>query len=296
MKTVLRAGFTLLVAAAALLVGYQVWNHYLYSPWTRDGRVRAEVITLAPDVSGWITHLDAANNREVKAGDLLFTMDDQRYKAAIAEDEATVEEAKAALELAEHQFRRRQQLNGTNAISQEDLETFRIHTDSARAALTLARARLAADRIDLERTRVTAPADGTLINPGLNAGSWVSQGKSVLSLVKANSFYVTGYFEETKLAQIHEGQQATITLMGYPQPLTGTVIGIGRGIANANTTADGQLLPQVQQTFNWVRLAQRIPVDIRLDAIPADLHLSSGMSASVHLQAVATPSDAAAAQ
>ncbi|WP_221795343.1 efflux RND transporter periplasmic adaptor subunit [Oceanobacter mangrovi] len=284
MKNSIRIAITLVVVAAALLTGKWVWDHYLYSPWTRDGRIRADVITIAPDVSGWITQLSAANNQAVKKGDLLFAVDDQRYQAAVIEDKAAVEEARYALELAQHQYQRRQQLTSSKAISSEDLESYRIKTDSAQASLALAQAKLAADQINLTRTRVQAPADGTIINLNLNSGNYVAQGKAVLSMVKAGSFYVTGYFEETKIQRVREGQLATIYLMGYSKPLIGRVRTIGQGIANANTIADGQLLPQIQQTFNWVRLAQRIPVDIELESVPDGVHLSAGMTASIHLQ------------
>ncbi|WP_028292831.1 efflux RND transporter periplasmic adaptor subunit [Oceanobacter kriegii] len=284
MKKSIQIALTLVLVAVALMVGKWVWDHYLYSPWTRDGRVRADVITIAPDVSGWVTQLAVQDNQPVKKGDLLFQVDDKRYKAAIVQDNAELEAAQYALELAQHQFQRRQKLTDTNAISSEDLESYRIKTDSAKAQLELARAKLAADQINLDRTRILAPEDGTLVSMNLNAGNYVQQGAAVMSLVKKDSFYVTGYFEETKIHGIQPGQVAKVFLMGRKQPLTGKVVSIGSGIANSNTTTNSEMLPQVQQTFNWVRLAQRIPVDIELDDIPADVHLSAGMTASIHLQ------------
>ena len=153
----------------------------------------------------------------------------------------------------------------------------------AEASLDLAKANLASAQIDLERASITSPVDGTIVNLTLREGNYVSQGSPVLSVVAANSIYVTGYFEETKLPLIHEGQKATITLMSGGKPITGTVKSIGNAIADTNTSANGQLLPQVQQTFNWVRLAQRVPVDIELKEIPKDTRLVAGMTASIRL-------------
>ena len=283
MGKLLSVGITLCVVAAAIVTGSWVWHHYLYAPWTRDGRIRADVITIAPDVSGWVTALAVSNHQPVEKGDLLFTIDDTRYKAEIAEAEAQVEEKRVAWELAKHQSRRRQQLSGRRAISEEDLDTYRIKVESAKASYDLAQAQLNAARIDLQRTRVVAPESGTISNLTLREGNYVNRGNAVLSLIKKDSFYVTGYFEETKLQLVHTGQPARIRLMGEQGILTGTVTGIAKGIADINTSSNNQLLPQVQQTFNWVRLAQRIPVDIALDPLPEDVNISAGMTVSIYL-------------
>lgn len=284
MQKALRVGLTLVVVALAIAAGTWVWNHYLHSPWTRDGRIRADVVTIAPDVSGWVTKLAVSNNESVEKGDLLFTIDDTRYRAEVAEAQAEVEQKRIAWELAQHQYERRRKLTGREAISEENLETYRINTESAKASYVLAQAQLRMSQIDLERTRVVAPADGSLINLSLREGNYVDQGKPVLSLVKRGSFYVTGYFEETKLQLVRIGQPARIQLMGADQTLTGAVTSIAQGIADTNTTSNDQLLPEVQQTFNWVRLAQRIPVDIALDPVPDGIKLSAGMTVSIDLE------------
>ncbi|GGC59089.1 efflux RND transporter periplasmic adaptor subunit [Marinobacter halophilus] len=283
MGKLLRVGITLLVVAIAVVAGSWVWNHYLYSPWTRDGRIRADVITIAPDVSGWVTQLSVKNNQAVKQGDLLFTIDDTRYQAVLAEARAKVAQSQSALELARHRYQSRQGLSDPQAINEEDLETYRFNMESARAGHELAKAELEVARIDLERTQVVAPADGTVSNLHLRQGNYVNKGTAVLSQVKADSFYVTGYFEETKIQLVQVGQTARMTLMGGDRKLTGTVVSIARGIADINTSSNPQMLPQVQQAFNWVRLAQRIPVDIALDPVPEDIHLSAGMTVSINL-------------
>ncbi|EKO3507830.1 HlyD family secretion protein [Vibrio fluvialis] len=284
MGKLFRISLTLAVVIIAVIAGHWVWNHYLYSPWTRDGRIRAEVITIAPDVSGWVKTLNVKDNQPVTKGDLIFSVDDTRYQAKIKELTAQVENKQYSLDLARHQYRRRQQLTDKKLISEETVESARINTELAQASLDIAKAQLNSAQINLDRTQVHAPADGTLINLNLREGNYVSQGSSVISLVKTDSFYVTGYFEETKLPLIKVGQKAKISLMSGGEPLTGSVVSIGKAIADSNTSSNGQLLPQVQQTFNWVRLAQRIPVDIKLDPLPEGINISAGMTVSIYLQ------------
>ena len=284
MEKVIRIIITLAVIVAAALSGRWVWDHYLYSPWTRDGKVQADIITIAPDVSGWVTALAVEDNQQVKKGDVIFQVDVKRYQAVVNELQAQVRNETLALELARHEYARREKLRESNSISAEELESSRINADMADASLELAKANLASAQIDLDRATITAPVDGTIVNLTLREGNYVSQGSPVLSLVAANSVYVTGYFEETKLPLIHEGQKAKITLMSGGKPITGTVKSIGNAIADSNTSANGQLLPQVQQTFNWVRLAQRVPVDIRLEKIPEGTRLVAGMTASIRLE------------
>lgn len=284
MGKILRVGITLAVVVIAVFAGLWVWNHYLYAPWTRDGRIQADIITIAPDVSGWVTGLAVTNNQPVKKGDTLLTIDDTRYDAALREAEAQVAQKRSAWELAKHQYQRREQLTGHRAISEEDLESYRIKAESARASYQLAQAELTSANIDLKRTTVLAPADGTVSNLHLRQGNYVTRGSPVMSLIKQDSFYVTGYFEETKLQKVHVGQKARLTLMSGGPALTGEVVSVAGGIANTNTSSNSQMLPQVQQAFNWVRLAQRIPVDIALDPVPDDVRISAGMTVSIYLE------------
>lgn len=285
MGKLLRIGLTLLVVTAAVVAGTWVWDHYLYSPWTRDGRVRADIITIAPDVSGWVTDLSVKNNQSVSRGDPLFTVDDARYQAELAERQARLAQARAEWNLARHQYERRQRMSDRQTISEESLEAYGIRAESAKASYQLAKAELSSARIDLERTKILAPENGTVNNLTLEQGNYVARGSAVLSLIRKDSFYVTAYFEETKLQLVRVGQTARVTLVSGGEELTGEVVSIARGISDPNTSSDSQMLPQVQQAFNWVRLAQRIPVDIALDPLPEDVNISAGMTASVYLEA-----------
>lgn len=282
MRTLLRSLITLTVVAVAIAAGLWLWHYYLYTPWTRDGRVRAEVITVAPDISGRVTQLPITDNQAVKQGQGLMQIDPARYETAVKRAEALVQQRQAELELRKHEAQRRNRLS-RQAISAEVLETSRIDSRVAAAALAQAKSDLASARLDLERTTITAPAAGHVLNLQLSQGSYVNAGQPMMALVKDDSFYVTGYFEETKRPRIRVGAPANVTLMSGNLTLTGRVQSIGRGIADPNTAPNDQLLPQVQPTFSWVRLAQRIPVHIALDEMPDDFSLSAGMTATVRI-------------
>ena len=282
MRTSLRILITLLIVAIAIAAGLWLWHYYLYTPWTRDGRVRANVITVAADVSGWVDTLAVQDNARVEQGEVLFTINDARFQAALERAQAVADQRQATLDLKRNEQSRRQRLS-RQAISAEDREIARIDTRVAAANLAQAEADLESARIDLQRTVVKAPVTGHILNMHLNAGNYVNAGQGTMALVQADSFYVTGYFEETKMPFIDLGDAAVVTLMSGDTRLRGHVAGIGRGIANTNTSTNSELLPQVQPTFNWVRLAQRIPVRIALDDVPEDVLLSAGMTATVRI-------------
>ncbi len=283
MTKYLRTLLTIIVVIAAVFAGRWVWTDYMHTPWTRDGRIRAEVVTVSPDVSGWVTGLNIKDGQNIKKGDLLFSVDNKRYQAALDRSKATTENALYTWELAKHKLERRKGLNTQQAISEEGLESTRINSKIAKANYELAKTDQAIAQLNFDRTKVYAPVSGQIINLNLRQGNYVAQGTSVFAIVKSSSFYVTGYFEETKIPLIHDNQKAKISLLSGGKALTGHVISVGKAIANTNTQSNTQLLPVVQQTFNWVRLSQRIPVDIKLDSVPEDIQLSAGMTATIHL-------------
>lgn len=282
MRTIVRVLVTLVLAAIAIALGVWLWNYYMYTPWTRDARVRADIVTVAPDISGWVETLHARDNTLVEAGDVLFTINQARYEAAVRQAQASLDHRQYNYELNLHEYERRRNL-GRNAISAEDLETARLNAQIAAAQRDLAQAQLESAQLDLARSEVRAPVDGSVINLQLREGNYVKQGNPQLSIVREGSFYITAYFEETKIPAIGIGDRAEIWLMGGDNEMQGRVASIGRGIANANTSTNGELLPQVQQSFTWVRLSQRIPVDIVIDRIPEGVYLSAGMTASVRV-------------
>ncbi|MDH1264408.1 HlyD family secretion protein [Pseudomonas sp. GD03944] len=282
MQASIRVAVTLVVVAVALLAGYWLWQHYMYSPWTRDARVRADVVTIAPDVSGTVVALAVRDNQRVKAGDLLMSIDHERYQAELEQAQAVAATREQQLRLREHEASRRKRL-GPQAISAELMDNAQISAQIARGEFQEAQAKVKLAALNLERSELRAPRDGQVTNLRLAQGNYVRIGEPVMALVDDTSFYIQAYFEETKLPQIRIGAPVEVWLMSAGGALQGEVESVSRGITDRNASPDGQLLADVEPTFNWVRLAQRIPVRIKLDTLPEDLPLSAGMTASVRV-------------
>lgn len=286
MRSLPRMLVTPLVVALALLAGYWLWQHYMLSPWTRDARVRADVVSIAPDVSGWVVELNVRDNQQVKAGELLMSIDRERYRAALDKALAVAETRRQQLRLRQHEASRRTRL-GPQAISAELRENAQINAEIAQAEYRESEADVQLARLNLQRSEVRAPRDGQITNLHLAQGNYVQAGQPVMALVADGSFYVQAYFEETKLPGIRLGAPVRVHLMSADEPLPGRVQSISRGITDRNAISDSQLLANVEPTFNWVRLAQRIPVRIELEQLPQKLALSAGMTASVWVEEAA---------
>jgi multidrug resistance efflux pump len=289
---------TSLVALAAVWAALRLWDHYELAPWTRDGRVRANVVQIAPDVSGLVTSVPIQDNQSVPAGALLFEVDRARYELAVRQAQAALSAQRTTQAQAQRENERNTGL-GT-LMSQEAREQSRTQVEQARAAVAQAEVALDTAQLNLTRAAVRAPADGLVTNLELRLGSYATAGRPVLALIDVKSFYVEGYFEETKLARIHLGDHVRVTTMGDDIALSGTVESFAAGIAERERTTSANLLPSVNPTFNWVRLAQRVPVRIRLDPLPANTHLVAGQTVTVQvleggLLRTATPATQAAA-
>ncbi|WP_205884883.1 efflux RND transporter periplasmic adaptor subunit [Pseudomonas syringae] len=280
MKRVANMAMTAVLIGAIVVVLVYIWDSYMYTPWTRDGRVRADVVNIAPDVSGWIDELHAQNSREVKTGDVLFTVDHARYQVAVDLAQAQSDSAKVSWDRATNVYKRRTQMSA-DAVSREEVDTSRLDMMEKQASYKQSVAVLNSAKIDLARTTYTSPASGKIINLELEKGDYVNRGVNRLALVKDDSYYVTGYFEETKIPGIKIGDKVEIWLMAGTLKLEGHVESIDSGISNSNSTPGNQMLPSVEATFAWVRLAQRIPVNIKIDQVPEGVNLSSGMSATL---------------
>ena len=275
-----RALVTLGVVAAAAWAGLRLWDHYELEPWTRDGRVRANVVQIAPDVSGLVTAVPVQDNQPVPAGTLLFEVDRARYTLALRQAQASVTAAKVALSQAQRENARNADLG--DLISQELREQTATRVAAAQVNVDQAMVALDAARLNLERAQVRAPTAGRVTNLDMRAGSYAQAGRPALALVDANSFYVEGYFEETKLPRIHVGDRVRVTPMGGAR-LDGTVESIASGIADRDRTTGTNLLPSVNPTFNWVRLAQRIPVRVKLDPLADGTRLVAGETVTVQV-------------
>jgi multidrug resistance efflux pump len=283
-----RIGITLLATAAAAWFGWQLWRHYEVEPWTRDGRVKAYVVQVAPDVTGPVTKVHVHDNQQVNAGAPLFEIDRARFELALRQAEAQVTAARAALSQALRENQRNGQLD--ELVSQETREQGETRRDQARATLAQAEVNRDTAKLNLERTRVVSPVDGVVTNLDLRVGAYASASRPVMAVVDRHSFYVEGYFEETKLPGIHLGDPVRVKLMGTRQAISGHVESFAEGIADRDRSTSQNLLPNVNPTFNWVRLAQRIPVRVALDAVPNEVRLVAGQTATVQvLPAPASP-------
>lgn len=270
---------TLIVVVVAGLVLWRIVNYYMFSPWTRDGRVRADVIQVAPDVGGLITRVDVVDNQQVKQGQVLFVIDQARYALALRLAEATLAQRKATLAQAKREYARNVGLG--NLVAAETLEESRTRVDQGEAAAADAQVQVDTARLNLQRTTIVSPVDGYLNDRAPRMGEYVTGGRAVVAVVDMHSFRVDGYFEETRLHGIEIGQPVQITVMGESRPLRGHVQSIVAAIEDRDRQAAPNLLPNVNPAFSWVRLAQRIPVRVALDEVPDDFRMIAGRTATV---------------
>ncbi|CNH48405.1 putative hlyD-family protein [Yersinia aldovae] len=269
--------------ALALGAGWWMWNYYMQSPWTRDGKVRAEIVSITPEVSGQLVQILVHDNQLVSSGSLLFVIDPQPYQLALDNAQAAVVRAQADLAKANHEAQRRRNLP-KNIISGEDLDIANLTADSMKAAYQGALAKLEQAKWNLSKTRIYAPANGYITNLQTRVGNYATTGTPLVALIDTDSFYVMGYFEETKLRHIREGNEANIILYNGNIPLRGVVESIGRAIYDQSVDTSGSdLLIDVKPNVPWVRLAQRVPVRIKLLAVPAEVTLVAGTTCTISL-------------
>jgi multidrug resistance efflux pump len=279
---------TLGAVALAALLSWAMWEAYMGAPWTRDGTVRVYVVTMAPQVAGQIVELPVADNQFVHKGDLLMVIDPTNYSIAVRQAEAAVEQTKAVAQNAQAEAERREKLGVFS--STEEKQTYASTAASAQASYQQALANLDQARVNLERTRIVSPVNGYVTNLLAQLGDYVNVGQNRISLVNADSFWIDGYFEETNLRSIHEGDPATVKLMGYSQVIHGHVGGIARGITVPNAQPDQAGLASVNPIFTWVRLAQRVPVRIHIDKVPDGVLLVAGQTGTVQIDPQRKPS------
>lgn len=277
---------TLLFVLGAAVVSYQYYSTYTQSPWTRDGQVQSHVISITPRVTGQVTSVHVHDNADVKQGDLLFEIDDSLYKVAYDKAIAEEQQAKASLERALNEEQRavNLELRSPGSVPVLTINNLDNAIEAARANLELAQATVKEALLNLEYTKVYAPEDGYITNLNLRVGSHVVANSPVVALIDKNSFWIEAYFKETDLKGVNVDNEAQIVLMTHDDiVIEGTVQSIGFGIAKQDGSTGVDLLPNVNPNFQWIRLAQRIPVKIQLDDIPEYIQLRVGMTASVKI-------------
>jgi multidrug resistance efflux pump len=270
---------TLALFAVALAAALSLWHRYETRPWTRDGRVRADVVRVASDMGGLVTQVPVRDNQRVAAGQVLLVLDQPRYAAALEKADASVRSAQAALALARRESARDLALGDLVAAETRERNAATVQTRLAELAQASAERRVAL--LNLQRTEVRASSDGIVTNLDLHPGDFLQAGAQAMALIASDSLRIEGYFEETKLGCIHQGDAAVVRLMGDGRDVHGHVESIAAGIADDQRANSHNLLPAIAPTYAWVRLAQRIPVRIRIDAVAADTRLIIGRTATV---------------
>ncbi|QGZ63079.1 HlyD family efflux transporter periplasmic adaptor subunit [Paraburkholderia acidisoli] len=311
-QSLIRVAVTLVTLLVALVLMWAIWERYMYAPWTRDGRVRANVINLSTDVSGLVKDVRVKDNQWVRKGDVLYVIDPDRFVYAVQQADADVARAQAQMQQAQaamdanrfearmraDQAARREKLS-QDVVSEEARSDYGLQSQQSRAALEAARAAYAAAQANLQaalvrketaqldrvRSEVRAPTDGYITNLNLYPGDFVGAGVARMAMIDSRSFWVYGYFEETKVQRVHVGDRATVRLLGGDVDLRGHVDSIASGIVDRdNPTGGNDLLANVDPVFTWVRLAQRVPVRIHLDNVPRGIHLAMGMTCTITLK------------
>ncbi|MEH2543672.1 multidrug resistance efflux pump [Bradyrhizobium sp. AZCC 2262] len=278
-----RFALTGLMVLAALWAGYKLWDYYMDAPWTRDGHVRADVVPVAPDVSGFVSEVLVRDNQQVQRGDVLFRIDRARYGIALEQADAVLAARRAALDNAEADLKRYSALTPGEVVSRQRLEQVVATQATGKANYDQAVADRALAQLNLERSEVHASVGGTVTNMELRPGTYLAPGKGVMALLDTDTLHVQGYFEETKLQRIHIGDPVNVRLMGSDHALRGRVESIAAGIEDRDRSNGSTLLANVNPTFNWVRLAQRVPVRIALDRADERNELVAGATATVEV-------------
>jgi multidrug resistance efflux pump len=276
---------TLGTVAAAVLLAWATWQVYMGSPWTRDGTVRAYVVTMAPEVAGRIVKLPVGDDQFVHKGDVLFEIEPADYRIAFESAQAQAQRDGAALDYARANENRKASLAKEGWTSTDVYQQTTSTLHEAESVVALDKAAVAKAQLDLSRTVVRSPVNGYVTNLQAQLGDYATVGQKLISVVDTDSFWVDGYFEETSIGRIHEGDPATVKLMGYSQLVRGHVGGVARGINIPNAQPDQAGLASVNPIFSWVRLAQRVPVRIRIDQVPEGVRLVAGITATVQIDA-----------
>ena len=281
---ILNFSVTLVIVCLAGWAAWVLYLRYLNDPWTRDSQVRANIVGIAPRVSGPIIHVAVHDNQQVKIGDLLFEIDPADFNAQLNVSSGQVLNSEANLKQRQQDLERQSELYKNHVVAQQDFQNAEDNFSAAQAQLISAKANLELARLNLSYTKVFAPVNGYVTNMNTSEGTYVTAGKQLIALVDGSSFWIAAYFKETQVPHIQIGQKADLALMGYRQPFQGVVRSIGWGIYvqdGSGSDATG-LLPSISQTVDWVRLPQRFPVRIEPSGVPP-IPLRIGQTVSVAL-------------
>ena len=284
MKKLIKLLLTLAILGTALYFAYHKYRAYIDNPWTRDGQVRTQVIQVAPRVTGMVTKIHLEDNRKVKKGDLLFDLDPSQYELKVKQSKARLQRTLEAAKGTRIEYERVKGIyeKDKGAVSQKDLVRNETNYYKSLADIDSSTEALNTAKLNLSYCKVYAEVDGYVSNINFQIGTQATANKPLLALVDTDSYWVFGFFREDKIKRVQTGDDAIVTLMAYPDtPLKGKVESIGWGIALSDGNPGSNLLPSIKPVFQWIRLAQRVPVRIKLDTLPEEIELRFGLTASV---------------
>jgi len=284
MKKIIKVLLTLAILGAAAYFAYNKYIDYIDNPWTRDGQVRTQVIQVTPRVNGMVIKIHVVDNQKVKTGDLLFEIDPSQYQVKLNQAEARLQRTREAAKGTKIEFERVKNIYAKDkgAVSQKDLVRNETNYYKSLADIDTSDEAVNTAKLNLSYTKVFAEVDGYVSNINFQIGSQASANKPILALVDENAYWVFGFFREDAIPEVKVGDTAMVTLLAYPDlPLSGKVESIAWGIAHSDGNPGNNLLPSVKPVFQWIRLAQRIPVRIKLDKLPENVKLRFGLTASV---------------
>ena len=284
MKKLLKILLTLAIVGTALFFTYHKYIDYIENPWTRDGQVRTQVVQVTPRVNGMVTKIHVVDNQKVKIGDLLFDIDPSQYQVKLNQAEARLQRTREAAKGTKIEFDRVKNIYAKDkgAVSQKDLVRNETNYYKSLADIDSSEEAVNTAKLNLSYTKVYAEVDGYVSNINFQIGSQATANKAILALVDEHSYWVFGFFREDAIPEVSVGDTAMVTLLAYPDtPLSGKVESIAWGIAHSDGNPGNNLLPSVKPVFQWIRLAQRIPVRIKLDKLPENVKLRFGLTASV---------------
>jgi RND family efflux transporter MFP subunit len=284
MQKIIKIVLTLAIISLALFLGYNKYREYIENPWTRDGQVRTQVIQVTPRVSGMITNIAVHDNQAVKKGDLLFEIDPSQYQVKLDQSQARLQRTLESAKGTKVEYERVQKIYSRDkgAVSQKDMNRNEVNYYKSLADIDSSTEAVNTAKLNLSYTKVYAEVDGYVSNINFQTGSQAVANQPILALVDINSYWVFGFFREDAIPEVAVGDRAKVTLLAYPNtPLSGVVESIAWGIAPSDGNPGANLLPSVKPVFQWIRLAQRIPVRIKLDKLPEEVKLRFGMTASV---------------
>jgi multidrug resistance efflux pump len=284
MKKIIKILLTLAILGIAAFFAYNKYKAYIDNPWTRDGQVRTQVIQVTPRVNGMVIKIHVADNQKVKKGDLLFEIDPSQYQVKLNQAEARLQRTREAAKGTKIEFERVKNIYAKDkgAVSQRDLVRNETNYYKSLADIDSSKEAVNTAKLNLSYTKVFAEVDGYVSNINFQIGSQATANKAILALVDENSYWVFGFFREDAIPEVKIGDKAMVTLLAYPDtPLSGKVESIAWGIAHSDGNPGNNLLPSVKPVFQWIRLAQRIPVRIKLDKLPKNVKLRFGLTASV---------------